>query len=44
MFERPEGERTYWAVKGENKGWRREEKFPFCRGVSYLLGKSVLRG
>ncbi len=44
MFERPEGERTYWAVKGKNKGWRKEKKIPFCRGVSYLFGKSVLRG
>jgi hypothetical protein len=39
MFERPEGERTYWAVKGKNKGWRKEKKkIPFCRGVSYLFG------
>ena len=36
------GRGLIWAVKGKNKGWRK--KIPFCRGVSYLFGKSVLRG
>jgi hypothetical protein len=43
-----EGRGLIWAVKGKKIEVREEEKkkkkIPFCRGVSFLFGKSVLRG
>ena len=43
VFRDLEGRGLIWAVEGKNK-CQRKDKIPFCRDMSCLFGKSVLRG